>query len=616
MSPSVVVVHIDEKIVLVNPAGVTLLGGKTEQDILGQNLIEQFFLPEYREVGRKRARIVNETGEAVSPREYRFRRLDGTIIDVEATGKAIAYEGRKAILSMYHDITERKRAEAAILESQGKYRQLVNYAPTGIYEIDYWNQRIVSVNDAMCQATGYTREELLSMNPGELLTDDSKPLFVERLQRILSNQPVSGEVEFKIKTKQGQEKWALLNTNFIYENGILRGATVVAHDITDRKKAEEDLLLSREIFSKAFEVSPDWISLSTLAEGRYIDVNNVYLQMTGRQRKEVVGRTSLEINLWADPRDRLKGLEIIREKGSLKNLEVKFRMKSGEIRDILWSAEVIDIKGQQCLLSVCHDITDRKKAEAEIRDLNITLDKRVQERTAQLEEANKELEGFSYSISHDLRTPLRHITGFVNLLLKQTDTRQLDEKSRHYLNVISDSAVKMGQLIDDLLSFSRLGRQEISRSQINLNILVGDVLKDIETEWENREVNWSIASLPEIYGDLPLLKIVFENLLSNALKFTRKKSRADIEIGTLSNPAEEVIIYVKDNGDGFNMAYGAKLFKLFQRLHHERDFEGTGLGLANVRRIINRHGGRTWAEGRPGLGATFYFSLPQRTSQR
>lgn len=231
----------------------------------------------------------------------------------------------------------------------------------------------------------------------------------------------------------------------------------------------------------------------------------------------------------------------------------------------------------------------------------------LQRTIGRLQAANRELEAFSYSVSHDLRAPLRHITGFVDLFTKRAG-QGLDEQGRHYLEVITDSAGKMGNLIDDLLAFSRAGRIEMKSQPIDFNAVVSEVIRDFSMEAQGRDVEWRIQSLPAVMGDAALLRQVWVNLISNALKFTRQRKRAIIEIGSRDEESKQ-IYFVKDNGVGFDMKYKGKLFGLFQRLHRPEEFEGTGVGLANVQRIIHRHGGSVWAESVIGEGATFYFSL-------
>ncbi len=353
----------------------------------------------------------------------------------------------------------------------------------------------------------------------------------------------------------------------------------------------------------------------TNPQGRITYVNDKFCAISKYTREELIGQDHRIINSGHHPKEFIRNLWATIGRGEVWKGEIKNRAKDGTF---YWVDTTIvpfltpEGKPWQ-YVALRNDITQRKQAEDDIRRLNQDLEQRVAQRTGQLEAANKELEAFSYSVSHDLRAPLRHIDGFAGLLLK-SDGATVSERGKGYLGHITDSAKQMGTLIDDLLVFSRMGRTEMRIVNVDLSRLLDDTLNTVQPDIQGRNILWTRSPLPTVRGDPPMLRQVFVNLLTNAVKYTRPRDPAEIEIGCRRDTPGEVVIFVRDNGVGFEMQYADKLFGVFQRLHRAEEFEGTGIGLANVRRIILRHGGRTWAESTPGLGATFYFSLPNPTN--
>jgi PAS domain S-box-containing protein len=343
--------------------------------------------------------------------------------------------------------------------------------------------------------------------------------------------------------------------------------------------------------------------------GEVVNDMPTWRAFTGMSLQQILGRG------WIDalhPSDRQQTAEVwskaVREK---KLYDTQYRMlrHDGDYRTVaVRGVPVKEIDGTiREWIGTCTDITERARAEAEIRSLNNELEDRVQRRTAQLEAANKELEAFTYSVSHDLRAPLRHISGFSKILTEEFGP-QLSAEARHHLQRIEEGTHRMGLLVDDLLNLARVGRRDLSLQVTGLKSVVEEVINGLKPDVGERQVEWKIGDLPYVECDTALIKQVFQNLLANSLKFTRPRARTIIEVAQEQKDGAAVV-YVRDNGVGFSMKYADKLFGVFQRLHRPEDFEGTGVGLATVQRIIQKHGGRIWAEAELDKGATFYFTI-------
>ena len=375
-----------------------------------------------------------------------------------------------------------------------------------------------------------------------------------------------------------------------------------------REEAEKKLEESEQVaekFSALFHAAPFAMAMTTVPDGMLYDVNQAWLDLAGaNDKKDAVGKQSSEFGIIQEKESRDKIVAAFRQHGLVRNAEIITVRKDGKKLALLVNLDWVKIGNSKFILSTTQDITERKIVEDQLARQTAEL----QERTARLEEINRELESFSYSISHDLRAPLRAIDGFARMILKKQGDK-FDEDTRIKFNVIRESSQKMGQLIDDLLNLSRLGKQQINIKELNMVDLAEDVWKELQAGNPERVIELVIKEMPEAYGDRTLIKQIYLNLLGNAIKFTKRCPHARIEVGAYPGEKENTY-YIKDNGAGFDMAYYNKLFGVFQRLHATEDYEGTGIGLAIVHRIIHRQGGIVWAEGVVDKGATFYFTLP------
>jgi PAS domain S-box-containing protein len=520
-------------------------------------------------------------------------------IVVACAGSWIALRGSAA----------RKRAEEVLRGSEERFRLLVGQVKDyAIIMLDP-EGRVMSWNEGAQRIKGYVAFEIIRRNFACFYTPED--IARNRPQEELSVAAREGRFEdegWRVRKDQSRFWASVVITALRDEAGKLRGFTKVTRDITERKQAAEALLESEQNYRMLFsQMLVGFVLLEAICDEsgklcdlRYLEVNPAFETHSGLLRDSVMGRTIREVlphlePFWIETFGKVVTTgETVHFESYAQPLQKWFEVTAFRTR-----------RGQ--LAVTFADVTVRRRAENQIRKLNEELEQRVTQRTAELEATNKELEAFTYSVSHDLRAPLRHIDGFSKMLLEE-DTAGLAEDSKRYLSRIREGTKQMGQLVDDLLNLARVGRKEIALQVTGLSSLAQEAAEDIKRENPTRQIEWTIQPLPFVECDPGLIKQVFVNLLSNAAKYTRPRPQAHIEVGVLQQEGQQ-IIFVRDNGVGFSMKYADKLFGVFQRLHRAEDFEGTGIGLATVQRILHKHGGRIWAEAKLDKGATFYFAL-------
>ncbi|WP_298910728.1 PAS domain S-box protein [uncultured Nostoc sp.] len=513
--------------------------------------------------------------------------------------------------------TAQRKAEASLKslrQSEARFGRLVESNIIGVIVTDV-NGSIIEANDAFLQMLNYTREDLRSgrIRLGEI----TPPQYLEVSEQSIQELRITGgckPFEQEYIRKDGSLILALLG--FVKQEETIIGFVLDWSErqaaLRDRNQVEAALRESEARFRHLADTAPVLVWMSG-TDKLYYYFNKPWLEFTGRTLEQEMG------NGWAEGvhEDDFQHcldthINAFDARQDFK-MEYRFRRNDSEYRWILDTGVPRFTPTGEFLgyIGSCVDIHDRKVAEAALQQLNEMLEQRIQERTLQLEAANKELESFSYSVSHDLRAPLRHIAGFIELLQKRhSSTSTLDETSQRYLRIIAETAKLAGILIDELLTFSRMGRTEMRYINLNMEQLVQEIKRDLVSQTPGRTINWHIESVPEVQGDPSMLRLVLRNLIGNAVKYTQTRNPAEITIGSTENE-NEVVFFIEDNGVGFNMQYVHKLFGVFQRLHSDQQFEGTGVGLANVQRIIHRHNGQVWAEAVVDSGATFYFSLPK-----
>ena len=628
-SPIAIVVTDSTGIVNVWSESAEKMFGWKKEEIIGlRNRV--FRSDRFDEIQKLRTMVFE--GDTLNNIETECITKSGSLIKVELSASPFrdGHGNIIGILSMARDITGEKKilsdlkiAKEEAEESKIKLDVALSSMTDAIFISDT-EGRFIDFNEAFATFHKFKSTEECHRTLAEFPeflevyfpTGELAPLDQWAVPRALRGEVALNEV-YTLRRKDTGETW-IGSYGFAPirdKAGTIIGSVVAGRDITEQKKIEEKIRQKDQEFRKLSANVPDLIfQFTRKPDGNYcvpIASEGIF-NIFGCSPEDVLDDFGpIARVIYPEDAERvIREIEYSADHLTYFTCEFRVHIPGREIQWIYSNSTPERLPdGSVTWYGFNMDITKRKITEEEIRILNETLEQRVKERTTQLEAANRELEAFSYSVSHDLRAPLRHINGYVELLNERFKDN-LPEKALHYLSIITNAAKQMGTLIDDLLQFSRTGRQELHKAKFDMNVLINEVLEKIEPDIRNRNITWTIQKLPIVFGDYSLLKQVWVNLLDNAVKYTKFKVLAEITID-FREEKENFVFCVRDNGVGFDMKYATKLFGVFQRLHSQTEFEGTGIGLANVQRIIHKHNGNIWVEAELDKGAKFFFSIPK-----
>lgn len=615
-SDAIITIDQDSKIVFVNPT-VEKTFGYTSDEIIGQQLtiLMPDYLREFHKTGLKRYIETNHKHIRWDGVELPGLHKNGNEIPLEVSFGEFRKEGKHFFTGIIRDITERKRIEDELRESQRFLQTISDNSPAVIYVKDMQG-RYLMVNRRYAELFHISNKDILGKTDYDIFSKEDAAAFREMDQRVAAAAVPLTEEEV-VPLDDGLHTYISVKCPLRDDSGNLYAVFGISTDITDRKQAEEAVRQNRAQLEAVFQAMQDGIVMSDM-DGNFLLINEAQAHITGFSSSDSMKKNMAffaDIFKLTYPDGQVLPVEEwpinkILKGESIKDWELRGkRLDTGQEWFFSFSGEpVYNEQGQQIFAVIStRDITEQKKAEEMILQMNEELEQRVKERTAQLEVSNKELESFSYSVSHDLRAPLRHINGFSQALLEDYADK-LDGEGKHYLQEIRNASKEMSNLIDDMLQLARISRSEIRKNLVDLSKLAKEILFQLQAREPKRKVTVNIEEGLSAYGDQRLMEVMLNNLLGNAWKFTSKKVYAQISFGE-ERKNGQAVYFIRDNGAGFDMKYADKLFGVFQRLHRTDEFEGTGVGLAIVHRVVRRHGGQVWAESILNEGATFYFTL-------
>jgi PAS domain S-box-containing protein len=596
-SPDAMLVHRRGTIIFANDACARLFGAASADELQGKHHLD-FVHPDDRDAVKERMERFSGDFESVRRTETKFVRLDGRELHVGVAARSFIYGDEDAIQVTFRDISRRKQIEEELRKSEANLTAAQAIAHVGNWGWDLVND-VLLWSAEMYRIYGISADDfdLSPSSVAKLIHPEDAVRHEQWILDMLSGRPLDA-FEFRIVRPDGSERAVQMLGGAVERDatGLAVGLSGVVLDITERKRAEER-------FYKAFNATPEPITIATASEGRYIDVNESFLRITGYRREEVIGRTSLEIRFWENTEDRDKLLEALTKQSSVRDLEINFLTKSGARRIGQDSAEFVEVGGQKCILAIFRDITEQKKLEKQRQEAEVTLAHRAEE----LARSNAELEQFAYVASHDLQEPLRMVASYTQLLARRYQDK-LDADAHDFIAYAVDGATRMQALITDLLNYSRVGTRGKPFQPTSCDGVLERVLINLKFTISENGAVVTHDPLPNVMGDETQLGQLFQNLLTNAIKFrSEAPPRIHISAKRSGNAWE---FSVRDNGIGIAPEYGERIFMIFQRLHSKNEYPGTGIGLAVCKKIVERHGGHIWVSSQPGSGASFLFTIP------